>query len=740
MPAWREVRQAFLGVDWTQAVVPWDPYLIWMDISGQLPTLDHMSQALQQIAVLVEADRSRLGRLQSLQGRLRNLSIWPTHDMWTQLWAEDGDIRFASVQVNPENVVNLLKTLLDPRYGVTRLMLSKSRQYARDAAPDDFRNKKLERRWLDNIFKALPRFDLLATPRGPAPAASRDGSTKQLDRARQVAVAVIDDRCNFAAWPAGVVGLLWDQSPSPATPQASTRQIKEDVPPARGFQDRFRPDQTPRRGAGVQARLSYGRERRFPPTARGAAALGTSPAPLAVDQDEEYRASRYFTPLRRWSHGSGVLSQLAEGDDAPRGIHFVQLPTTTVSDTSGGSLATHALDGVLDAVAEAASQGATHVIVNLSFGTHSGPHDGTSMFERALLQVLDFFDGRPGRPELHVVVPAGNSHRWRCHRSAHLRPGGQVEMLWRVLPDNPDPAFVEMWLPDGGEHVTVKVTPPAGPAVEVHAGEIRRWQTGNAPEQVVRGAVVFGKSVTQGQRGTMVLVALAPTSPLSYVSAEDLDARATTNGGLRIGSAAHGVWTIELSLAPGAQGLRRVDAWVQRGDAAPARSRDMHGFDGRQSYFLETARHDVDPAVTINGIATAEHARLHVVGAMRENDCGISHYSAAGPALAPSMRIEAPDVVEAVDASHALPGALVGGARPGSSLRVSGTSIAAAMFSRRLYRLLADGCDPGALRHGAKEIWVTRDPPVTAADPALADPLLRGELRRLPRQARRRKG
>ncbi len=113
----------------------------------------------------------------------------------------------------------------------------------------------------------------------------------------------------------------------------------------------------------------------------------------------------------------------------PSGVHFVQLPIPTVLDTAGRSLSCYVLDAIHDAVEQA--EPGQNVVVNISFGTHGGGHDGSSMFERALVQMLDHYAGQKdanfgardaSRPKLHVVLPAGNSHLWRCHASARLGP------------------------------------------------------------------------------------------------------------------------------------------------------------------------------------------------------------------------------------------------------------------------------------------------------------------------------
>ena len=146
-----------------------------------------------------------------------------------------------------------------------------------------------------------------------------------------------------------------------------------------------------------------------------------------------------------------------------------------------------------------------------------------------------------------------------------------------------------------------------------------------------------------------------------------------------------GVWRIKL------RNLHKTDAasfhaWVQRDDAAPGRSRAGKGYAGRQSYFLDPPNSSTDPRFTLNGIATAVHAgrRLWVVGSMEERG-RISRYSAAGPDRAVGNRCIGPDVVTIADGSRNNPRRVVGGTFSGARLRLSGTSISAAVFSRMLH-------------------------------------------------------
>jgi hypothetical protein len=130
------------------------------------------------------------------------------------------------------------------------------------------------------------------------------------------------------------------------------------------------------------------------------------------------------------------------------------------------------------------------------------------------------------------------------------------------------------------------------------------------------------------------------------------------------------------------------------------RRRAARGSVGRQSYIMDNGKSQATPMATLNGIATARHARLFVVGSLERADGRLSEYSSAGsntsmatqPASdAPDVgeRTEGPDWVVAGDESRRRPGLLVQGVLSGARVRVSGTSMSTASLTRHLWEHLA---------------------------------------------------
>lgn len=598
-------------------------------------------------------------------------------------------------------------------------------------------------------------------------------------RAPNPMLLVIDDFCNFSSTHLqGSIRTVWHQGksgsngvvrrpvwpvprrpgigPSPPTNNSSPWEY-QDPPPAGPDSNTGPPSRSaaPPEEVDSPGRENYGAILDFSQNA-GLALLGQS------NEVEAYRQAEYHLPTPSWSHGTAVLSLLSSAGLNPAGtpsnlradnsspmkqdsyIHFVQLPERAVLDTSGGSLAGFAIDAIHRAVRMAAKNHHDSVVVNLSYGTHSGPHDGSSMFEAAMLDLLEEYDGQSGRPELHVVLPAGNSHLLRCHASGWLScldsERACQTLNWRVLPDDDTDSFVELWFSQGANVSVELISPSKDIHLHVTNGYADSWtsdQGADAQTKVLNAAIVFPESAAQGGTGPMALIAVAPTlRRRDYGHGERYrgsGANDLMRGIQRVRMEAQaGVWQIRL------RNLHKTaaagfNAWVQRDDAAPGRSRASKGYRGRQSYFLDPPQSAVDPRFTLNGIATAVHPgrRLWVVGSMDE--CGrISRYSSAGPDRDVGNRCIGPDVVTVADGSRNNPGITVGGTFSGSRLRLPGTSISAAVFARMLH----DSLKKTGPFH--KLAWSSADcqphplsPSPVAGEPEQASDFFRGELVKL---------
>lgn len=449
-----------------------------------------------------------------------------------------------------------------------------------------------------------------------------------------------------------------------------------------------------------------------------------------VDEDALYAEVGQRQVLQRVRHGTHVLDVAAgsgPGESSDAVIVAVQLPATIAADSSGANLAPYLLDAVRYIVARADELAASlndkapgepaqlqfpPVVINLSYGLMGGPHDGSSLLELALADLVARREGRlslappqsgvtgganlnPGKAPLAIVIAAGNSALERCHAQFDLPAQGTQQLKWRIPPDCRTTSYLEIWIPQGAD-VTVTVQPPA--AFPNLKGSVKRLAPPVHLLQPGQGALtsrllaslsfVPGSGSSAGsskpQAGSygvndMVLVAVAPTE------------------GLDLGRAwaPPGVWTVEV-LNSGTS-LLSVHAWIRRNDS-PFGWRTG----GRQSRFEDAAYQifddhgrlqEEDPSsppshilrkTTLNGIATGEN--VFVVGALRADTGKPTPYSAHGPALAgPGGARQGPEVSAPADRSPARPGVAGAGTRSGgSAVFLNGTSVAAPAVVRRL--------------------------------------------------------
>jgi hypothetical protein len=713
---WASVRRG----KWLQAEIDWqqvlearkriDPYLIWADLTLADYKVDQeqrkkKKQSPRPLGFIIEFAHEKIGAQASMGARL----------VRSHGFAQDIPLSIGSYLVEP-SAVKVLVDSVGP--SVKGFELSAPRIFegddldikSRDFFKTSFQALSQSSAFFLSAFRFEPTEKLIPQPppSGAYPL-----------------ICVVDDGCNFASSALGTrVDSIWDQDDSERVKTRRAQATREWSPGSIAINDK----EVSRGGDGV-ALTGWSRKL-------------WRPGDPAGSEDLKYRQAAYKHPVHRWSHGGAVLDVLGARsirldppeaqkgcqrwhESPPQHLRFVQLPNETVLDTSGASLAGHALDAVLHALQQAVY--GQDVIVNLSYGTHGGPHDGSSMFERALEELLIYFDGDTVKHRkcegktLHVVLPAGNSHLSRSHATKCLAPEECVTWYLKVLPDDPTDNHVEIWT-SAGDRVAINVRPP-GQSVgeEICAGQAKSW--GDSSGAVA--AMIFPESVPQGHSGSMALLAIGPTRRGSVTEPDSSVRR----------PAPHGVWQITVRNLKTSSGTPEqcatVHAWIQRGDLAPGRGRDRNGSTGRQPYFLDLPGGGAAPESTLNGIACLEHARLFVVGAMRASDRSLTAYSAAGPNRNSVVRIGGPDLVTVADESLNMPGLLLRGTSASSRIRVSGTSIAAPLVARMLYEHLAAGNRADTFKGLWSCLSPSQDVLRTHSDPHRAHVVHRGDCVRL---------
>lgn len=411
-----------------------------------------------------------------------------------------------------------------------------------------------------------------------------------------------------------------------------------------------------------------------------------------VDEEALYRHFQLWDLARPVNHGTHVMS-LAAGVDIPQmpsedpasrcDLVAVQLDWSNIQDTSGGAMNVSVLDGLMYILARCAAD--AEVVVNISWGTLAGPHDGSSILESAMDQLIELLDSR-----LQITVPAGNAYQSRTHANDTLAPGACCPLHWRVQPDDHTQSFLEIWLPEGADQIAIELTPPGNdtplPALRLgQSGIWTGWQAKSTDHPLC--ALIYPRNAALGAHGTCALIALAPTFSFDK----------------HVVTAPSGVWKVRVSN----EGSTPVtfDAYIERDDVALGQHTGA-----RQSYF-EDARYDTSGNLnafvdhpdsptpirrsgTFNSLSTGQRT-LTVGGTRRVFDPAmgaLSKFARYSPQLPdpdasrpqrPGVK-KVPDTLQPCDDNAVLWGVMAAGTLSASRARLAGTSSSAPQQARSL--------------------------------------------------------
>jgi hypothetical protein len=529
--------------------------------------------------------------------------------------------------------------------------------------------KRAAKRIWDKHFRKVE----LSLPLRPSPVPPKF-KRSVLPRPRgSVLLGLLDDGCPFASAqflrsPASTRALaIWDQDQGRVPIRIDNTSFFGQPLPDFSYGLQFLRD-----SAGSQIGLDEWIQRHLTPTG-------------SIDEDGCYADAAFTRLKRRELHGAHVMDVLAgriptssrigpthqhqDHRDPPNwavghdpassaDVVFVQFPESCIDDATGVWLKAYVLDGI-QYILSFAGPNTESVIINLSYGPTTGPHDGTALLEEALSALVTQFNGTANNPKLEIFLAVGNSYLAEGHVTFKRDEGqaGQIEWIWRLPPDNPVLCFSEVWMKSiDASGVTVTLTPPGG----------------GAPLPI--SPVAWGNN-------TMWQLDVGPTiiAPL-------------------INPAPHGDYTIKVTgIAVGAQ----VDAYVARTDpnlSVLSLAKPSHFVDPK---WLQTRSAEADCIYTdgefdstgslvnrygtLNGIATAKNPSVHVAGGdMLAVNGRKSPYASAGPARG-GPRI-GPDYALFCDESYALKGVRAGGTRSGVVFRLIGTSTAAPQLARQVMK------------------------------------------------------
>lgn len=438
-----------------------------------------------------------------------------------------------------------------------------------------------------------------------------------------------------------------------------------------------------------------------------------------VDEASCYRFAQYEPVLRSATHGTHIMD-IATGHPPPlrhlspkpprpsnpgakppkphdAAITFVQLPRYRDGAQIAGLLKAHVLDAVTFITSLRAT--ASPAFINLSYGSYCGPHDGTSILELALDDLITRGKGR-----LHIVVPAGNASQLSGHAQALVGSLQSQTLSWYNLADDPSESFVELWVPDKAR-VRVRASFPGQPlSASPWVTQDKVLRLDNGGNTVALLAYASRPCQTVADYGSMILFATTATAGAA--------------------AAPHGSWSIEVENLGSSPVL--IDAWCERDDP-------VFGTEGgpRQSRFES----HVERTGTLNSIA---HGRNTVVvggydvhsGSTVQAPGPVSAVSSSGPGRLLSGRLrhrpdndrnakDGPEVLGPCSLGLADPGLPGAAVHSGDQLRLLGTSVAAAAYTRWLVVKTLPPSPPlpkGATKNAGEAA------PASAMSPALREP------------------
>lgn len=365
----------------------------------------------------------------------------------------------------------------------------------------------------------------------------------------------------------------------------------------------------------------------------------------------------------------------ADDDASKCDVVAVQLDWNTILDSSGGSMNVHLVDGLMYILSHCGLN--AKLAVNVSWGTFAGPHDGTSVLEAAMDQLIDLKAGN-----LQIIIPAGNHYQNRAHTNVSLSKNESSTQHLLIPPDDFTQNFLEIWIPANAEGITVQITPPGCDALpKLEWGQSGSWNDSNGKPLC---ALIYPKAVATGTNGTCALVAISPTASFKKTKP----------------TALCGVWKIELTNTH--ESTVTIDAFVERDDLVSGShtgARQSHFEDkdydtsGNPGSFVD---HPDNPTPirrsgSFNSIATGK--KTVSVGGIRVAGPMWAKYSPRKPdpdasrPVRPGV-VKIPDTQAFSDENPGLLGLKGAGTRSGGVARLVGTSDAAPQVTRKLFNAL----------------------------------------------------
>lgn len=336
-----------------------------------------------------------------------------------------------------------------------------------------------------------------------------------------------------------------------------------------------------------------------------------------------------------FAHGTHVMDIAAGNGETPgmapaAELMFVQMPPYAIKESTEAASANHLLDGIAYIFDRAGDRPA---VVNISYNSYIGPHDGTGLIEVGLDEFLQ-------RPNRAIVISAGNGGDQDCHAARTIAAGDSATLRWQIKPGDKTANFVEIWYRgDATLSVDLVRDGGSGPDEAVPPGRKRLVLANGQPA----GAIIHRVDDRGSNGQNQVLIGVDPR----FGSAtEPLDVS--------------GTWVILITNTGRAP--VSCHAWIERDNRGASPAIEQSRFVGEPN----------DQRYTLGGFSTGH--RTIVVGATNTALRRLESYSGRGPTVDNRTK---PDFCAAGASDAAGSGVLAAAARGFYPLRSYGTSMAA---------------------------------------------------------------
>jgi subtilisin family serine protease len=182
------------------------------------------------------------------------------------------------------------------------------------------------------------------------------------------------------------------------------------------------------------------------------------------------------------SHGTHVMD-IAAGNGRATGnpgvapeadLIFVHVSTGDVGREQTFGDSRHLLEAV-DYIFTKAQALDKPAVINLSLGTHGGPHDGSTLVEQTFDEILI----TPGRA---IVLSAGNSWKRKSHAFDTIEAGGRRTLRWEIDRNDESTNELEIWYNRDHKLALTLITIDDQKLGPVHLNDTQVIEVGNGEE------------------------------------------------------------------------------------------------------------------------------------------------------------------------------------------------------------------------------------------------------------------